>query len=175
MEELSNEPDAKIKKSPICDFILESEDKAKFYTGLDKYHRNIIWDLLGDTKSELTLIGRENVKSGKLRCMTLECQFLLTLMILRMNYTYTDLSYKFKLSETTITSVFKTWLHFIYYKYHDDEVQRQMLVKSCDIPKPLPQAFRNSILKNVRFVIDCTEIIVEGSENFEVRFRKVLN
>ena len=53
----------------------------------------------------------------------------------------------------SIFKIFKTWLLFMYWKFKDLSVK--MFKKRSQIRKPLPRAFRNSLLKNTRVVIDC--------------------
>ena len=116
----------KPKRTPISNFVLRSEKRAKYYTGLDKKSCIALWNFLGDCKSNLTVIGRNGVKTGDLTCMSLECQFLMTLMILRRNYDFSEIRYMFNLSFTSVTSVFRTWLMCLYFKFRDKDVQKKM-------------------------------------------------
>ena len=63
----------------VSKFVLTSEKKAKVFTGLDKEDRDAVWDLLGDSKDKLQIIGleKENTKSGDLTSLSVMCQFLL--------------------------------------------------------------------------------------------------
>ena len=66
-------------RRPVSKFVLTSEKKAKVFTGLDKEDRNALWNLLGDSKDKLQIIGleKENTKSGDLTSLSVMCQFLL--------------------------------------------------------------------------------------------------
>lgn len=66
-------------RRPVSKFVLVSEKKAKVFTGLDKEDRDAVWDLLGDSKYKLQIIGleKENTKSGDLTSLSVMCQFLL--------------------------------------------------------------------------------------------------
>ena len=64
-------------RRPVSKFVLTSEKKAKVFTGLDKEDRDAVWDLLGDSKDKLQIIGLENTKSGDLTSLSVMCQFLL--------------------------------------------------------------------------------------------------
>ena len=151
------------KRQSVCDFLTVSEEKAKFYTGLNKEHRLQFFDLLGNEKSELTMIGMNNKKSCNLTISIMD-QYLLTLMILRQGYSYKDVGFRFNLSRGLVSSVFRTWIQFFYLTFY--ELRDVMFVKQSDIKKPLPKCFRNSILKDTRIVIDCTEIFVESSKDY---------
>ena len=63
------------------------------------------------------------------------------------------------MSAKTVSCVFKTWIRFLYVTFEDEEFKERMKVKRVDIPT-LPKAFRNDVLKDCRYVIDCTEIEV---------------
>ena len=66
-------------RRPVSKFVLTSEKKAKVFTGLDKEDRDALWNLLGDSKDKLQIIGleKENTKSGDLTSLSVMCQFLL--------------------------------------------------------------------------------------------------
>ena len=152
------------KKSAIRDFVLESPKKAKFYTGLTKTCRDSLWEFLGKAKSQLSIIHTQQT-SGKLRTMCIESQFLMTLMILRRGYDYLDVAYTYHMSKNTVARVFKTWLMFFYVKFKD--IQDKMFTQKKDLMTPLPEVFCNETLKDVRVVIDCTEIPLQNVENYK--------
>ena len=54
----------------------------------------------------------------------------------------------------------------IYY-FSDKEFRARMFVKTKDLPSPLPEAFRNDFLKNIRCVIDCTPIFIQKPGNLQ--------
>jgi hypothetical protein len=151
---------------PISSFLLQFEDRAQFHTGLSKQQRNSLWDLLGEAKDKLEIIGKTPVKfSGDLSGFSVECQFLMTLMILRRGITFLQVQMDYRLNKNLVSQVFKTWLQFMYMKFRD--FRDQMFVRRKDIPKPLPAVFRNKLLKNTRIVIDCTEFNLESSTNYK--------
>ena len=148
------------------DFVLESEKKAKFYSGLTKSSHESLWNFLGQAKFQLSIIDfGGNYISGKMKAMCVESQFLLCLMILRRGYVYHDVAFTFKLSRHTVAAVFKTWLIFLYVKFKD--IQEIMFTRSCDLMKPLPVCFQNALLKKVRVVVDCTEIPVQSVRDYK--------
>ena len=109
-------------------------------------------------------------KSGTMRSVSVECQFLLCLTILRRNYGYQEAAYIFKINNPDIVQcVFKTWLIYMFKVLSDPIIKRKMFVKLEDLPRPLPQPFDNPILNKVRAVIDATliEVIfkVQNSKN----------
>jgi hypothetical protein len=145
---------------------LQDEKKAKFFTGLNKEQRASLYDFLGEAKEMLTIIGRKPpTMTGALRSLSVKCQFLMTLMILRRNKTYQEVAMLFDVTTSVVSEVFKTWLQFIYCKFQD--FKQSMFTKRSDIKKPLPFAFQNQLFKNIRVIIDCTEIEIEDTDNFD--------
>ena len=52
---------------------------------MDAYDRNTVWEFLGEAREHLHMLGRDYMR-GDMRCLSIDCQFLLTLTILRRNY-----------------------------------------------------------------------------------------
>ncbi len=151
--------------APIKDFVLETEERAFVFTGLKAHERNSLWEFLGEAKFQLTIIGaKTSVTSQDLRTLSVECQFLLTLIVLRRNYTFQEISVTYKVGRKLTSQVFRTWLQFMYFKFKD--VEAAMFTRKEDLPRPLPRHFSNKLLRDVRVVIDCTEIFVQSSRNY---------
>jgi hypothetical protein len=159
----------KIDNDKVKHFIEASPQRAFFYTGLTDEHRKILWDFLGDIKDKLQ-IYKVRAKSGDIRTISVKSQFLLTLLILRRNRKFTDCALHFNLGKVLVGRVFKTWLQFLYYKFKD--LQDIMFIKKAHISKPLPKHFQNPLCREVRVVIDCTEIFIENSNDFDEQGNK---
>ena len=150
-------------KTPVCDFIYRDQGGAEFYTGFNKIEQESLWNLLGNDKNKLDVWGRRpGFKNSEIRDLSIECQFLLCLMILRRNKTYTKCSYLFKVCPNIISAVFKTWLAFIIAKFKDFEAYCRVSRKNLK----LPAAFKNRFLRNIRFVMDCTEFKCESTKDY---------
>ena len=84
-------------KFPVSSFILRDESRIKnsfrahFFTGLDSYDRESLWLFLGEDKWKLQMIDQDCC-SGNLS-ISVECQFLLTLAILRRDYNYRSVNF----------------------------------------------------------------------------------
>ena len=74
---------------------------------------------MGDAKYHLNMVDyQEPILSGDLRCLSVKCQFLLTLIILRRNYDYAEAGALFGgVSARIVSSVFKTWIIFMSKKF----------------------------------------------------------
>lgn len=106
-------------QTPVSRFIEANQSKSKMWTGLDAYDRETLWDFLGDDKYHLNMADQEDKHlSGEMRCLSVKCQFLLTLIILRRNYDYGECGGLFGgISDRIVSSVFKTWIIFMYRKF----------------------------------------------------------
>ena len=93
---------------------------------------------------------RTGFTNTQIRGLSVECQFLLCLMILRRDKTYEECSILFGVSETLISQIFKTWLAFLHFKFQALHEYVQSLTLQ-DLPKP-PKAFRNKLLRKTRYV-----------------------
>ena len=148
-------------KGRISDFILKGDlEHAQKWTGLCKAARLSLWNFLGDAKDELEMWGRD-CKSGTMRSMSVQDQFLMTLLILRKDWDYSEVAAVFDLDPHIVSSTFKTWLQFFYVTFKEDE----SFFFTENINKAtLPKCFqRPKEFKDVRVVIDCTEIFTESS------------
>ena len=120
---------------------------------------------------KLTIIGHpnENTKSGDLTSISVECQFYLTLIIWYRGYDFIECAFHYKISERTASRVFATWSQFMYKKFNDPEFKDRMCKRRQDFPQPLPPPFRVPLLKNIRFVGDCTSISIEKPSNYSLQ------
>ena len=104
---------------PVCRFIEANKTDSKKFTGLDAYDRDNLWQFLGDAKYHLRMIDHQDeCLSGEMSSLSVKCQFLLTLMILRRNYDYSEAGQLFGgVSARIVSSVFKTWIIFMWRKF----------------------------------------------------------
>ena len=154
-------------KYRITNFILKGdEETAKKWTGLSYTARNSLWNFL-EGKEELTMWGRDGVLSGNMKSMTVLDQFLLTLLILRKDWNFKDVATVFDLHEQIVSSTFKTWLQFMYITFKENEAFFFTEKKDIDKSK-LPSCFQQpKEFREVRVVIDCTEIFIQSSKSYE--------
>ena len=148
--------------------------RARYFTGLDDYDRQTLRLFLGKDMPNLKMIDQDRL-SGSMP-ISIECQFLLTLTILRRNYDYGEAAHIFGLATeenaksdqaySIASRIFRTWLFFMYRKFHDREFRQRMFVEKKDLPK-LPLDFQNEMLENVRAVIDVTSITIEKPGNLQ--------
>ena len=162
---------------------LTREADVKFYTGfrstdLFKLMFNFLlvkainmryWKGENQTKSETMgadpyLKPGEYNRPGPNRKLTLEQEFLLVMMRLRVGLMVPDLAFRFKVSTGLVSSVFTTWI-----KLMRKELGWLIIWPTrLDTKKSLPECFRKWFPK-VRCIIDCTEFFIETPSSLDVQ------
>ena len=137
-------------------------ERLKYYVGFSVEEFEIIWDFLGMARDCLALYKSHG--SARVQKVKPKEQYLLTLLKLRQDYTFTDLAYKFEISVPHCSRIFVTWIQFLYKKF--GEFRDDMYVERHE-HKPLPWVFRNDLLRDTRIVLDCTEILCESSTDYK--------
>ncbi|XP_041373742.1 uncharacterized protein LOC121386792 [Gigantopelta aegis] len=131
------------------------DDKVKYYTGLSSFVTLMaLFDLL---KTEIT--------ENKLSLLTRFQKFIITLMRLRLNLSITDLSYRFGVSNSTISKVFLATVNVMYERL-------QPLVRWPDrdeLHDTMPMVFRKYFGRKVTVIIDCFELFIDRPSNMTAR------
>ena len=97
------------------------------------------------------------------RALTLEQEFLLCMMKLKLGLFLFDLAFRFDVSESTACSVFTTWVKLI-------AKELDWVISWPDrriIQRNLPSIFRKYYSK-CRVIVDCTELFIETPSSLEV-------
>ena len=95
-------------------------------------------------------------KRGPTRSLTLETEFLLVLMRLRLALLGRDLAFRFKVTPATVSSIFVTWITLM-----AKELGVLIIWPSrAQVRKTLPNCFRK-LYPKVRVVNDCFEVFTE--------------
>lgn len=127
---------------------IESNGKMfDFYCGVTKVMFDLIIELV--SKVEINYYYTWSVKK-----LCLNDQVLMTIMKLRLNLCYTDLAFRFGISESTVGNIIITFisvLHEILFVSLKSKVPSQNKNQNC-----LPNCFKN--FKNCRITLDCTEM-----------------
>ena len=139
----------------------ESDKKFKCFTGLSQKEFTVLYEFLNPEEANLTF-WKESKNTGK-PTLSLKCQLAITLWRLRQGSTLLELSYHFEISLYLLRRITLTWIQFMYKQF--DSIQDAMYV-TRNMHKPVPSHFRNAILRDVRIVIDCTEILCETSTDY---------
>jgi hypothetical protein len=143
------------------EWLKKTPKKFYFYTGLTEAQFEVLFTFLGPEVSKLKLWRARSKKPIK---MYERFQLALTLLRMRLGSPLTDLSYRFAIRLDTLGNLFITWTQFLFKMF--SELRTKMFTSRLS-HSPLPRSFRNPLLKNVRIVIDCTELIIESSSDFK--------
>ena len=104
-------------------------------------------------------------KSGPSRLMSVKDELVMTLMKLRLGSLNADLAVRFGVSETTVSKVINTWVRFL------AKELKCLIYNPCkDVALPhLPKKFNNRKYKNVKHIIDCTEMFIETPKDPKIK------
>ena len=138
---------------------MSDEKKSKRFYGIDDYDRETVYEHLGEAKSHLKML-KKKFTSGEVRKLNVHSQYLYTLIMLRKGYEYGEGADLFGFGFDLSQCIFKTWIIFMFKKFGSAEWRKRLLVRTEDLPKKPPKAFRNKLLRKVRLVIDTTSIKV---------------
>jgi hypothetical protein len=139
--------------------------KFKFFVGLNEQEFETLFEFLSPDEASLQRWGAEEPKTKKRRKnILMRCQLAMTLWRLRRGTTLTELSYHFEVDSHTVGKIFSTWIQFLFCKF---SLLRDQMFVPRSYHLPLPSVFQNSLLKNTRIVIDCSEILTESSRHYK--------
>lgn len=100
-------------------------------------------------------LGSAHSRTGPKRKLSLEDEFFLTLVRLRLGLTEMDIGFRFKISQSTVSTILRTWIPFLAKEF---EVFIHWPSKE-EALNSLPKCFEN--FKSTIGVIDCTEGAIE--------------
>jgi hypothetical protein len=87
-------------------------------------------------------------------------------MKLRLGLLNEDLGDRFGISQSTVSSILTTWLQFL----SDNLVPCLVFNLSKEaVQSILPKSFKTIVYRNVRHIIDCTEIFIEKPKDLKVQ------
>ena len=102
-------------------------------------------------------------RKGRSRSLSIEQEFLLVLMRLRMGLLVEDLAFRFCITPSQVSSIFTTWI-----KLMSKELGVLIVWPSkTQVKRTLPHCFRK-MYPNCRVIIDCTEVYTETPTALDV-------
>ncbi|XP_077983623.1 uncharacterized protein LOC144438467 [Glandiceps talaboti] len=157
--------------------ISHSDKKVHFYTGLPSYKAfHVIFEkLVKKSASKLAMNTRfwktkspwykRGRKTGGQRKLTLENEFLLVLMKIRLGSLDEDLADRFGVSPASVSLLVNRWLPVL------SRCLKKLIVwPSRDLIRThLPAQFKKKLYANTRVIIDCAEIFIERPSNILAR------
>ena len=119
------------------------------------------WKGLSNTSTDLT--SPRNLKNSNLRSLTLEQEFLLTLMRLRLGLLNGDLANCFKVSSSLVSSIFTTWIKLM-------SLELKWLINWSQhhiIRRHLPSMFKK-FYPHYCIIIDCSQLFIETPLSLDI-------
>lgn len=145
-----------------CDLIEGNDTATKFYTGLPSW--DVYMLIFNFTAPYVPRFRKSKSK------LTLQDELLMVLMRLRLSLLVADLSYRFEISNSTVTTVFLQWIEVLYsrLKFLVMWPTREILQHN------MPQIFKETF-PSTRCIMDCFEIFIERPYSFEARAQTYSN
>ena len=128
--------------------IQDNDIQMAMMTGLENYRKfSYVLQSLGPAAYRL------QYRWSQSEVLTVENQFLLTLMKLRRHYSNKELSMFFAVSEKTVSNVFCTWINFMYFQWRELDIW-----PSKDLVAYFSPMDFNKKFPKTRIIVDATEI-----------------
>jgi hypothetical protein len=152
---------------------LNTDKKIKTFTGIpNKSAFNFLYKKIEKTVPKLTywhgpskqkVVSKKTknrstpTKIGRNRALSSKDEFILTLMKLRLGSINADLADRFGISATTVSKIINTWVRFLAeeFKFLIHNPPKEIALQH------LPKKFKCPRYRNVRHIIDCTEMFIE--------------
>ena len=160
-------------KQSLHTVLLKSDSDVNFYTGLSNkacfvaVHQLVSPYLkkrwFGKRKSKLGKQSSKSSNKGRKPALSTRDEMFLTLMKLRLGLTERDLAARFKIAQSTVSSLFKSWVRLM------AKVLRCLIFvpdqESLNVTRP--KRFDNA--KHVSQIIDCFEVFIETPKSLQLQ------
>ena len=151
--------------------LLKSQSDVQFYTGLPNI--NIFDDILKlsspfmekkwQGKKKTNPLKKRNTKMGRKTILSSRAELLLTLMKLCLNLPEKDLSHRFNISISTVSSTFKTWIRLL------SRLLKCLIFVPDQGSLNFTRPERFNLVKDVSQIIDCFEVFIETPKSLELQ------
>lgn len=143
----------------------EKDSDIAFYTGFPNFKTLMLcYDLIKESAQNISYgsYDREHfdcpaiLQPGRPRALTNFQEFILVLMRLRLGLFEKDLAHRFRIAESTVSIIFRTWVRFL-----GLELQELIFVPPRDVlQEHMPTLFKEFYPSTV-LILDCTEVQME--------------
>ncbi|CAN7944109.1 unnamed protein product, partial [Ixodes hexagonus] len=141
--------------------LLADQKMLRFYTGFEGPNRFLIFCKFVE---EGYNSYKEAEKRGRPRALSIMDELTLVLMRLRLGLLEEDLANRFKISTSSVSTIFIFWIEFL--ALYLDQVPRwpsRSLVDQC-----MPGIFKE-LYPQTRIILDCTEIFIEIPSDYNTQ------
>ncbi|XP_044165243.1 uncharacterized protein LOC122949175 [Acropora millepora] len=136
------------------DYFKDSDDRTRFFTGLPDFHLlTTIFEFVSPYVTRRT------------KTLSLFQEFVMVLIKLRLNVPNQDLAYRFEISLSTVSRVFKAWMEVL-------DVRLSPIIswpEREELWRTMPRCFQYSFGKATTIIIDCFEIYIDRPSNLLAR------
>ena len=139
------------------DSMIGNDKKVSFYTGLP----NLAILMLVIQYVTVAIPYKKGTTGHSLSCFQ---EIMLVLMKLRLNLDERDLAYRFEISQSSVSRIFKKWISIM-------SKRLQFLIRwpsREEVQKTLPDVFKKFFSRCVA-IIDCTEVFIEKPSDLKAR------
>ncbi|XP_053397878.1 uncharacterized protein LOC128556500 [Mercenaria mercenaria] len=167
------EEKARVTEAFSVDTYMNDDKAFKFYTGLTCIQFLCLWDFLGDCTQKINFWNSSvsnpdktpSRRPGRKRLISPQNQLFMFLMRVRLGLLHQDLAYRFETNTRQVSTIIITWVQLLYKQF--SMLKEFMFASRRKVRKHLPRCFKK--YKNIRCIIDCTEVHVQSPGNFEAR------
>jgi hypothetical protein len=143
----------------LFDYLLPKAESMQYWRGAKQTQK----EQMKEPSTFKEFAGRSDCRTGPPRKLSLEQEFILTLMKLRLALLLEDLSFRFGISTGTTSSVLVTWI-----KLCSKELSVLIIWPTrAQIKRTLPSCFRK-LYPKVRCIIDCFECFTETPSGLDL-------
>lgn len=150
----------KVVPSISIENISGSDKLMHLYTGFPDFPTfKLCFDLLGPSVDNLRYfnnVQKSSSKAGAPRTLSPINEFILVLCRLRLHLIEDDLAFRFKISQSSVSRIFITWINFLYYKFKELDIWPSR----NQVNHYMPRTFKEDY-PTTRCIIDATEIYIE--------------
>ena len=169
VKELEDENGKLRSKCLLLEDVKTHDKHFQFWTGFPNYQSfKALYDYLDSIAlgkkrnwrgAEMVFKNGETAKKDCATTLSLEEEFFMVLVHLRVGLTLTDLSLRFGLSESSVSKIFTTWINLLYFE----------LKNLCQMPQWESDGKAKQFLgfPDLKVIIDCTESFTQKPSSLQ--------
>ncbi|XP_064618204.1 uncharacterized protein LOC135482250 isoform X2 [Liolophura sinensis] len=128
--------------------LANNEIKVNFYTGFDNFRvlKRVFHDVSDEVKTCQKVVDKFQ-------------EFLITLIILRINVSFGDIALRFNISECTVSEIYQNWMGNLAVRLRNAVHWPARITMRANIPEKARLYFVNS--DKIAVIIDCLEVFID--------------
>ena len=142
----------------------ETPTDFKYFCGLSIEQFNAVINLLGRENCSSLKYGNIGTKKSPKKKLTtklsIEDKLMMTLIRIRRGFTESEIAYFYKTTQASVSRIISTWIQFLYLEFK----RYSRIMFDCKSRRNIPRCYKP--FKNLKVIIDCTEIFIETPGDF---------